>query len=118
MSANVKDTTAVGAVKNKQGPSVSDDFFYSTFENSFDDKVDIVSLHLDDLLPDESGAVVLFAGECNEVFLEAGDLLVSCGVASSHVTASGVDVAGLNVYSFASGLTLYSEGEITIQTGM
>ncbi|WP_085904479.1 hypothetical protein [Kiloniella majae] len=118
MSTKIKDHTAVGAVKNNLEPLVSDDYFYSAFEAAYDDQIEVVSLHLDDLLPDESGAVVLFAGEGNQVHLEAGELLISSGVASSHVTASGVDVTGLNVYNFASGLTLYSEGEVTIQTGM
>ncbi|KLN60135.1 hypothetical protein WH96_13160 [Kiloniella spongiae] len=119
MSANIKDHTAVGAVKNNLEPLASDDYvFYSAFETIYDDQIEVVSLHLDDLLPDESGAVVLFAAEGNQIYLEAGELLVSCGVANSHVTASGVDVTGLNVYNFASGLTLYSEGEVTIQTGM
>jgi hypothetical protein len=118
MNNNIKGHTAVGVGRDNQEPLVSDEYFYSAFDTAYDDQIEVVSLHLDDLLPDESGAVVLFSGEGNQVLLEAGELLISSGVASSHVTASGVDVTGLNVYNFASGLTLYSEGEVTIQAGI
>ncbi|WP_120496433.1 hypothetical protein [Kiloniella sp. EL199] len=118
MSPNIKDHTVVGAEESNLEPLVPDDYFHSIFETAYDDQIEVVSLHLDDFLPDESGAVVLFSGEGNQIHLESGELLISSGVASSHITASGVDVTGLNVYNFASGLTLYSEGEVTIHTGI
>ena len=116
MSTNDKNITTVGVDKSNLGQETVDSFYNSSFDASFDQENELVSLHLDDLLPDESGAVVLFAGEGNQVYLETLEMVISCGISTSHITASGVDVTGLNVYNFASGLTLYSESEVVIQT--
>ncbi|MEH6632820.1 MAG: hypothetical protein V7776_18540 [Halopseudomonas aestusnigri] len=116
MSTNYKNITTVGVEESNPSHQTVDSFYDSSFETSFDQEEDMVSLHLDDLLPDDSGAVVLFAGEGNQVYLETIEMVVSSGISTSHVTASGVDVTGLNVYNFSSGLTLYSESEVIIQT--
>ena len=116
MSANDRDNTTVGVDNNNPSQQTLDDFYDSSFETIYDPEGEMVSLHLADLLPDDSGAVVLFAGEGNQVYLETMEMVISSGISTSHVTATGVDVTGLNVYNFASGLTLYSETEVIIQT--
>ncbi|MFD2207739.1 hypothetical protein [Kiloniella antarctica] len=116
MSANHNNITTVGVGKNNLGLETVDSFYSSSFDASFGHENELVALHLDDLLPDESGAVVLFAGEGNQVYLETLEMVISSGISTTHITASGVDVTGLNVYNFASGLTLYSESEVIIQT--
>lgn len=75
---------------------------------------DPVVLDLADLLPDESGDVVLFSGDELPVSITAHEAVTSSGVAESHVTATGVDVTGLNFYAFESGITLYSLADVSI----
>lgn len=78
------------------------------------DDPESVLLQLGDLLPDSSGEVVLFMGEDLSVNLLTRETITGFGIADSHVTASGVDVTGLNFYSFESGLTVYSATDILI----
>ena len=75
-----------------------------------------VLLELEDLLPDASGEVVLFAGEELPVNIVTDEPLTGAGIAEAHVTAAGVDVTGLHFYSFESGLTLYSPTDLLIVT--
>ena len=75
-----------------------------------------VVLELEDLLPDASGEVVLFAGEELPVNIVTDEPLTDAGIAEAHVTAAGVDVTGLHFYSFESGLTLYSPTDLLIVT--
>jgi len=75
-----------------------------------------VLLELEDLLPDASGEVVLFAGEELPVNIVTNEPLTDAGIAEAHVTAAGVDVTGLHFYSFESGLTLYSPTDLLIVT--
>ncbi len=75
-----------------------------------------VVLELEDLLPDASGEVVLFAGEELPVNIVTGEPLTGAGIAEAHVTAAGVDVTGLHFYSFESGITLYSPTDLLIIT--
>ncbi|WP_020592067.1 hypothetical protein [Kiloniella laminariae] len=116
MKTGLDSEMVIEGVVNDPQLQDADDFFFTPFEAVFDDEDEVVALHLDDLLPDDSGAVVLFAGEGQPVYLETLDMVVHSGISHEHVTASGVDVTGLHVYNFASGLTLYSESEVIIQT--
>ena len=75
---------------------------------------DAVFLTLDDLLPDESGEVVLFAGEDLPVSLMTSEELTLSGIADVHVTAAGLDVTGLHFYSFEGGITVYSPIDLLI----
>ncbi len=75
-----------------------------------------VLLELEDLLPDASGEVVLFAGEELPVNIVTDEPLTDAGIAAAHVTAAGVDVTGLHFYSFESGITLYSPTDLLIVT--
>jgi hypothetical protein len=81
-------------------------------EAAFED--DFVVLDLADLLPDEAGDVVLFSGDELPVSISAHEAVTGHGVADSHVTATGVDVTGLNFYSFESGITIYSLSDVSI----
>ena len=78
------------------------------------DESDAVVLDLADLLPDEAGDVVLFAGDELPVSISAQEAVTGHGVADGHVTATGVDVTGLNFYSFENGITIYSLSDVTI----
>ena len=73
-----------------------------------------VILELEDLLPDTSGEVVLFAEEDVPVNILTHESVTEAGIADAHVTASGLDVTGLHYYSFESGITLYSPSDVLI----
>jgi len=73
-----------------------------------------VLLQLDDLLPDSSGEVVLFAESEVPVNLIADVALADSGIAEAHITAAGLDVTGLHFYSFESGITIYSPSDLLI----
>ncbi len=75
-----------------------------------------VFLELEDLLPDASGEVVLFAGEELPVNIVTDEPLTGAGIAEAHVPAAGDDVTGLHFYSFESGITLYSPTDLLIVT--
>ncbi len=78
------------------------------------DENDTVVLDLSDLLPDDSGDVVLFSGDELPVSISAQEAVTEQGVAEAHVTATGVDVTGLNFYAFENGVTIYSLSDVTI----
>jgi hypothetical protein len=40
--------------------------------------------------------------------------VLDAGIAETHVTAAGLDVSGLQFYSFESGLTVYSPTDVMI----
>lgn len=79
-----------------------------------DPAADSVLLELDDLLPDPEGEVVLFTGDDVSVNILTKETITGFGVAEEHITASGVDVTGLNFYSFEGGLTVYSSSDVLI----
>jgi hypothetical protein len=73
-----------------------------------------VLIELEDLLPDASGEVVLFADDDLPVNIVTDLPVTDAGIAETHVTAAGVDVTGLHFYSFESGLTVYSPIDVMI----
>lgn len=75
---------------------------------------DAVLLQLDDLLPDASGEIVLFADDDLPLNIQASEPLTGAGIAEAHVTDGGLDVTGLHYYSFESGITLYSPTDLLI----
>ncbi|TQV81597.1 hypothetical protein [Denitrobaculum tricleocarpae] len=79
-----------------------------------EDENDAVVLDLADLLPDDSGDVVLFSGDELPVNISAQEAVMEQGVAEAHVTATGVDVTGLNYYAFENGVTIYSLTDVMI----
>lgn len=75
---------------------------------------DTIYLTLDDLLPDASGEVVLLAGDDVPLNILVSEPVTGAGIAEAHVTAAGLDVTGLHFYSFESGITVYSPGDLLI----
>ena len=75
-----------------------------------------VLIELEDLLPDASGEVVLFADDDLPVNIVTDLPFRDAGIAETHVTAAGVDVTGLHFYSFESGLTVYSPTDVLVVT--
>ena len=73
-----------------------------------------VLIELEDLLPDASGEVVLFADDDLPVNIVTDLPVTDAGIAETHVTAAGVDVTGLHFYSFESGLTVYGPSDVLI----
>jgi len=73
-----------------------------------------VLIELEDLLPDASGEVVLFADDDLPVNIVTDLPVTDAGISETHVTAAGVDVSGLHFYSFESGLTVYSPTDVMI----
>lgn len=76
-------------------------------------------LSFEDLLPDTDGTVVMLTDDKLPVNLVTDEPLAGSGVVDEQVTAGGLEVEGLFYFSFASGLTLYSDTDIVIvnQTG-
>lgn len=71
-------------------------------------------LSLEELLPDVEGTVVMLTDASLPVNLVTDELLAGSGVVGEAVCAGGLDVEGLYYYSFANGLTLYSDTDIVI----
>ena len=71
-------------------------------------------LNLEDLLPDVEGTVVMLTDDNLPVNLVTDQPLAGSGVVDAHISAGGLDVEGLFYYSFANGLTLYSDTDIVI----
>jgi len=71
-------------------------------------------LSLEDLLPDTEGAVVMLTDDSVPVSLVTDEPLAGCGIVDQQVSAGGLEVEGLFYYSFANGLTLYSDTDIVI----
>ncbi len=71
-------------------------------------------LNLEDLLPDVEGTVVMLTDDNLPVNLVTDEPLAGSGVVDEHVSAAGLDVEGLFYYSFANGVTLYSDTDIVI----
>jgi hypothetical protein len=73
----------------------------------------LVALSLADLVPDAEGEVVFFdESGVTEMAVIADGRLLDQGISDSHVTAGGIDVAGMAFYSFDSGMTLYLPPDI------
>lgn len=75
---------------------------------------DALVLNLADLLPDVDGAVVMLTDDIVPVSLVTDEPLSGQGVVGVPASAGGLDVQGLYYYSFANGLTLYSDTDIVI----
>ncbi len=100
-------------------PTPSDTVVLSDLSEAFppalaDSDADTMVLELEDLLPDASGEVVLFASQDIPVNISTREMLTEIGIADHHVTAGGVDVTGLHYYVFESGITVYSPTDLLI----
>ena len=75
-----------------------------------------LTLSLEDLMPDEGDEIVLSAPDGSPVVLTADDTVVNSGIADGHTTAAGIDVSGLSFVEFSSGLKLYYEGDLSLDS--
>ena len=73
-----------------------------------------LELSLSDLMPNVDGAVVVLTDDDLPVSLVTDETLSDSGVVDQQVSTGGIDVEGLYYYSFANGLTLYSDTDIVI----
>lgn len=74
-----------------------------------------ITLSFQDLLPDENGEIVIVSGGDHPQLSIITDLRVcDAGVAASHVTADGMDVAGWAYYAFEGGTRLYCSPDIDL----
>ena len=71
-------------------------------------------LSLGDLLPDAEGSVVMLTDDSLPVNLITDEALFDSGIVDAQASAGGLPVEGLYYYSFANGLTLYSDTDIVI----
>lgn len=94
----------MGHTKKSQGAPYKDDKFDGTDPAALLS----VALHLDDLMPDKTGAVVLQAdGERLEIQLEDWDEILTRGIAPEDTQSEHFDVSGMDYVTFANGVTLY-----------
>lgn len=76
---------------------------------------DSLVLALEDLLPDANNEVVIVSQEGHlRLNILTEMRICETGVAESHVTADGVDVNGMNFYSFEGGIRLYFTADVEI----
>ena len=71
------------------------------------DDADVFVLSSEDLAPDTNNEVVVSALDGVSITILAEEDIARSGIAGDHVTATGIDVAGLEYVSFSSGLTVY-----------
>ncbi len=71
-----------------------------------------VVLHLEDLVPDDHGEVVILGQHGYAIQLVSDQGIAGAGVSEPHVTAGGLEVGGYAFYSFINGITVYApDGE-------
>ncbi len=68
-------------------------------------------LHMDELLPDSGGEVVIFDDVGEGLAIVTHEHVAGQGVSSDHVTASGLDVQGFSFTTFESGITIFYQSE-------
>ncbi len=77
---------------------------------------DTIVLHLDDLVPDEAGEVVLRHGaDFTRLLLVTDRRLLGTGRALPHVTAAGESTVGLRQASFEGGPTFYYPADLQLE---
>lgn len=74
-----------------------------------------ITLAFEDLLPDANGEIVVLGdGFGTQLSILTDQRICAEGVADSHVTADGLDVAGLAYFAFEGGTKLYYSPEIEV----
>jgi hypothetical protein len=74
-----------------------------------------ITLSLQDLLPDANGEIVIVSGgDHPQLSIVTDRRVCDSGVAASHVTAEGIDVAGWAYYAFEGGTRLYYSPDIDL----
>ena len=75
----------------------------------------VVTLSLHDLLPDANGEIVIFGADGSlQLSIVSDEKVCASGIADHHLTATGVDVAGLSYYAFEGGMKLYAPSEVAV----
>ncbi|MBX6323299.1 MAG: hypothetical protein IRY94_15855 [Rhodospirillaceae bacterium] len=75
----------------------------------------VVTLSLHDLLPDANGEIVIQGtGGALQLSILSEERVCETGIAEPHLTAAGVDVAGLAYYAFEGGTRLYAPSDVAI----
>src|SRR5262249_26118034 len=75
----------------------------------------VVTLSLHDLLPDAHGEIVIGRADNGlQLSIVSDERVCASGIAEHHLTATGVDVAGLSYYAFEGGMKLYAPSEVAI----
>lgn len=74
-----------------------------------------ITLAFEDLLPDANGEIVVMGhGFGTQLSILTDQRVCAEGVADSHVTADGLDVAGLAYFAFEGGTKLYYSSDIEV----
>jgi hypothetical protein len=75
----------------------------------------VVTLSLHDLLPDANGEIVIVGADNGlQLSIVSDERVCDSGIADHHLTATGVDVAGLSYYAFEGGMKLYAPTEVAV----
>ena len=72
-----------------------------------------ITLILQDLLPDANGEIVIM-GDGMHLSLVTDEPVCGSGIAEQHLTATGMDVGGLNYFAFADGTKLYVSPDVDL----
>jgi hypothetical protein len=73
------------------------------------DGIDVFVVTTDDLSPDANNEVVVASLDGVPITILATEDIADSGIAGVHVTATGIDVDGLEYVSFSSGLKVFYE---------
>jgi hypothetical protein len=74
-----------------------------------------ITLAFEDLLPDVNGEIVVMgSGLGTQLSIVTDQRVCAEGVAGSHVTADGLDVAGLAYFTFEGGTKLYYSADVEV----
>lgn len=74
-----------------------------------------ITLSLGDLLPDENGEIVIQSdGDSLHLSIVTDLRVCDSGVSGEHLTADGVDVAGLYFFTFEGGTKLYFPADLDV----
>ncbi|MDZ4735682.1 MAG: hypothetical protein SGJ07_04970 [Rhodospirillaceae bacterium] len=74
-----------------------------------------ITLSLDDLLPDANNEIVIVGdGDSLHLSILTDMRICDSGISGEHLTADGVDVAGLCFFAFEDGMRLYYPAELDV----
>jgi hypothetical protein len=74
-----------------------------------------ITLSLGDLLPDANGEIVILSdGDSLHLSIVTDLRICEAGISGEHLTADGVDVAGLCFFAFEGGTKLYYPADLDV----
>lgn len=111
----VDDGTELPMPDEAQGAGMDLDFA-AVGDGALSSALDLsVTLSLSELLPDSNGEIVIVnAGDDPQLHIVTDMKLLETGVASDHLTESGMQVAGFNYWVFEDGTKLFYSPELAI----